>query len=110
MPSGKSAKPVKGGKASKPAEADEDDNDAPTISNKVADKFLLALLKAQPKEQADKSALALLITRYASKNKMDEDERNALRSHIVEDDYAYIDDAAEREIVEVSKKGIITAA
>lgn len=110
---GKKGSAVKSGKSTKPAkdeDADVDADETPAISNKVADKFLLALLKTQPKEQADKSALALLITRYASKVKMDEDERNVLRSHIVEDDYAYIDDAVEREVIEVSKKGIITAA
>jgi hypothetical protein len=106
---GKSTKSTKSTKSAKDEDADED-NDTPTVSNKVADKFLLALIGAQPKEQIEKSALALAITRYAAKTKMDEDERNALRSHIVEDDYAYIDDAAEREVIEVSKKGVITAA
>lgn len=106
---GSAAKSTAKGKAAK-EEVDEDAEETPAISNKVADKFLLAVIKAQPKEQVDKAALALAITRYASKTKMDNDERDALRSHIVEDDFAYIDDAAEREIVEVSKKGIVTVA
>ncbi len=100
---------VKTSKSKKDEEADEE-NDAPAISNKVADKFLLALIGAQPGEKLDKSGVALAITRYAAKTKMDEEERNTLRSYIVADDFAYIDDAAEREVVEVSKKGVITAA
>jgi hypothetical protein len=33
-----------------------------------------------------------------------------MRAFIVADDFAYIDDAAEREVVEVDKKGVISAA
>ena len=101
---GSAAKSV--GKKVKPVEEEE----TPAITNKAADKFLLALIEAQPKGQVEKSGLALAITRYAAKTKMDEDERNALRSHVVADDFAYIDDAAEREVIEVTKKGVITAA
>ncbi len=95
-------------KGKKAEVADDDEDEVPAISNKVADKFLVALVKAQPKGTLDKTGLALAISRYAQKIKMDTDDRDAMRSHLVADEYAAVVDAAEREVVELSKKGIIS--
>ena len=94
-------------KSKKAVEADDED-EAPTVSRKVADKFLLAMIAAQPKKSVDKDGLALAITRYAAKIKMDNDERDALRQYLVKDEFSAIEDATERDIVAVSKKGVIT--
>lgn len=90
------------------ARHEEAEAETPTISTKVADKFLVGMVEAQPKKSVDKQGLALAITRYAAKVKMDGSERDALRAFMISDEFAYIDDAADRGIVEVSKKGVIT--
>lgn len=97
------------GKSKKAAE-ETDDEDAPAVSQKKADKFLIAVVGAQPKSSVDKKGLALAITRYAAKIKMDNEERDAMRAFIIKNDFAYIADAADREVVEVSKKGIVSVA
>jgi hypothetical protein len=103
---------IKTSKSKKDEDADAEQYtvESPSVSKKAADKFLLALIEAQPKETLPKKDIALQITRYATSVKMDRSERDAMRAFIVADDFAYIDDAAEREVVEVDKKGVISAA
>lgn len=99
-------------KASKAAAKDDDgdDDETPTVTKKQLDKFIVAVIEAQPKSSVEKSGLALAITRYAAKQKMDNGERDALRNAIIADEFAYIDDAVEREVLAATKKGVLTVA
>lgn len=105
-----SAKAKAGAAKGKTKKGDDEEDEQPAVSVKAADKFLKALIGAQPKKTLDKGGLALAITRYAAKTKMDTDDRDVMRNHLVADDFAYIADAAEREVVTLSKKGVIGLA
>ncbi len=112
------AKASKAKAADEDADGDEDeDEDEPSISNKQADKMLVAVLKKQGKNDSiDKAGLPLAITRYfaATKGKgavTSEEERDALRRLVSDEDW--LTEAAERGAIEFdasSKKQLVTAA
>ena len=110
-----SAKSVKGGKATskatKEVEADEDDADVPTVSNKVADRVIKALVDAAKNNTIKLVDASLAITRFAAvkTNKLDEETRDVLRSK----DFlkTYLPDADERGVISFdAKKGVISEA
>lgn len=108
----------KGSKAASRDEDDDDDNDDEdededsSLTNKQADKLLLAVLKKKGKNGSiEKSALPLAITRFIAETKGDTAERDALRKLVSDEDW--LTEAAERGTIEFdasSKKQLVTVA
>lgn len=101
---------AKGGKATKPAD-DEDEDEAPAVNKKAAVKFLKALLEGAKNGAIEKSGLPLAITRQAAKDKMDTEDRDALRKYLTDEDNLVA--LAEDGVIEfdpASKKQVISLA
>ena len=96
---------------------EEEEAEEVTLTNKQADKMLVAVLKKQGKDGAiDKSGLPLAITRYfaATKGKgavTSEEDRDALRRLVSDEEW--LEEAADRGAIEFdkdSKKQKVAAA
>lgn len=97
-PTGKVSKASKAAPAAKGKSKAAPAEDESAVSMKQADKVLKAILKEAKNNTVKRTQLNSLVARYALENDVEDEERDALRKAINDDDY--LADAVERELIE----------